>query len=168
MPNWVGCCRTLTPCVEVALLVCGVSYPLSLHQSREGSWFCQVQDLTTFFTPAECFFSGVFTSDYGFLGPFMITFLPDPVAFSINCAQLFQCINLQGAFLAPLGALIVSPFRDPSSSSIHPPHLGLIVPICSLNSVQYGLDRPYQTRSKWKSTKLDKSGWRWLKVDEGG
>ena len=98
MPNWVGCCRTLTPCVEVALLVCGVSYPLSLHQSREGSWFCQVQDLTTFFTPAECFFSGVFGSDYGLLGPFMVTFLPDPVAFSINCAQLFQCINLQGAF----------------------------------------------------------------------
>ena len=68
---------------------------------------------------------------------------------------LYFCIFL---FLAPLGALIVSPFRDQSSPSIQ--HLALIVPICSI--------WPWQTRPKWKLMKVNECGWMWMKLDEIG
>ena len=67
---------------------------------EKGVDFVKGKDLTIF-TTAECFFSGVFTSDYGLLGPFMVTFLPEPVAFSINSAKLFSVYQFIFAYWDP-------------------------------------------------------------------
>ena len=138
----------------------GFLFSISTSESRRELILSSARS-DDFFTPAECFFSGVFTSDYGLLGPFMVTFLPDPVAFSINSAKLFQCINLQGAFLAPIGALIVIPFRDPPPSTIH-------IYVWLFQSVQYGLGRSDQNENRRKWMNVGESGRKRMKLDECG
>ena len=51
----------------------------------------------------------------------------------MTVACIANMVIFRSKFLAPLGALIVSPFRDPVPS-IHPSiqHIGLIVPICTI------------------------------------
>ncbi len=74
--------------------------------------------------------------------------------------NFFQCINLQGAFLAPLGALIVSPFRDPVQSS----------PTYRFDCSEW---LKMALAGQWEVTEshgrlVGVHGWKRMKVDESG